>query len=496
MSDSGSPVDLVELLAVNPDDTALVDQHKSLSWADVEVNTARFGAGLIAQGLGAGDHVAIVMSNRVEYYLALLGAMRWGLVVTPVKSTWTAGEVQYLLDDAKSAAVVTDLDVGREVATTTDTALIDVEAGFEEWLATHQGVHPPGDAAGYRLSYTSGTTGRPKAVKLASSGSAPFADAFPAWAAFADMLQIPLDGYHLNCSALYHGAPLAFSLAALAGGAPIVIHDRFSARGALTTIAQLGVRSTCMVPTMFRKILNLEPEELAAYDTSSLAALVHGGEPCPRPLKHAMIERFGPVLVEYYGFSEGGFCVADSEEWIARPGTVGKPLMGLEIEIVDDDGNPVGAGERGTVYFRSPSGPRFTYLGDEAKTRSAYRNSSSFTVGDVGYVDEDGYLFLSGRSADVIVSGGVNIYPAQIESVIAEAKGISDCAVISMPDAERGETPGAVLVLAPGSDEDWVIENVSGGRVGNTLPNTSGQLAMRSGTSYPATEPASYCGTR
>ncbi len=462
---------LASLTGASEEAIAIADDRGSITWRVLDDHSNRMARRLHDAGLADGDHVAVVMTNRLEYYVALIAAMRGGFVVSPVKSTWTTDEVGYLLADACSKAVVTDLDVGRQCGAGAGAVVVDVGdesagTGYRSWLEGADPTPQPNDRAGYRLSYTSGTTGRPKAVRLASAGRAPFTTSFPASAGFASMLGMPLDGPHLNCSALYHGAPLAFSLAALAGGATVRIMDHFDAARVLEVARGEAVRSTCMVPTMFRKLLALDPDLLAPGDGEAplprLGALVHGGEPCPRPLKQKMIDIFGPCLVEYYGFTEGGFCVADSTEWLAKPGTVGRALMGLEILVVDEDGQNLEPGEIGTIYFRDPAGPRFEYRGEPEKTEAAYRPTDhAFTVGDIGWVDSDGALFLCGRTTDVIISAGVNVYPAQIEEVISATPGVIDCCVVGGPHAERGEVPVATLVVDPQrADSDAETESV------------------------------------
>jgi long-chain acyl-CoA synthetase len=202
-----------------------------------------------------------------------------------------------------------------------------------------------------------------------------------------------------------------------------------------------------MVPTMFRQLLALPEDRRRAFRAPALRAVLHGGEPCPQPVKHAMIDWLGPILFEYYGMTEGGLTTSTSEDWLARPGTVGTAKLGLQIQILGPDGERLGPGEQGTIHFMPASGKMFEYRKEPEKTAAAYSRDGAFTVGDIGYVDADGYLFISGRTADVIVSGGVNVYPAEIEDALARLPGVRDACVVGGPDELRGETPVAFVVL-------------------------------------------------
>jgi long-chain acyl-CoA synthetase len=346
--------------------------------------------------------------------------------------------------------VVTDVDAGRSAATAAGIATIDLDRGvggqsFDGWLGQQSASPLPRDRCGWRLSYTSGTTGRPKGVRRFADGQRPWGEAFAASRAYAATVHLPTDGPHLNVSALFHGAPLAFSLALLAAGCRLRILRRWDAETALAELAR-GIRSSSMVPTMFRQLLALPEAQRAAWRAPELRAILHGGEPCPQHVKRSMIAWVGPILTEYYGMTEGGMTVVTSEEWLARPGTVGKPTLGMEVEILGPGGERLGAGEQGTIYFGRPGGRIFEYRNAPDKTEAAHTRAGAFTVGDIGYLDAEGYLFISGRTADVIVSGGVNVYPAEIEDVLAGLAGVRDVCVVGGPDAVRGETPVAFVV--------------------------------------------------
>ena len=440
------------ITGASPSVVALEDWRGSVSWADLEERTNALGHGLEALGLTPGDHVALMSSNRVEFIEALIAATRAGMVVTPIKASWTSSEVGYVLGDAQTRAIVTDIDAGRAAGESAGIAVVDLDHGvagrpFASWLGAQPSSPLPRDRRGWRLSYTSGTTGRPKGVRRFVDGQKPWCEAFVAARAFNQALHLPEDGPHLNVSALFHGAPLFFSLALLAAGCTLRILRRWDAEAALAELER-GVRSTCMAPTMFRQLLALPEARRKAFRAPELRCVLHGGEPCPQPLKRRMIDWLGPILVEYYGMTEGAMTTATSEEWLARPGTVGRPTFGMEIRILGPSSEPLRRGEQGTIYFWRPDGGRsFEYRNAPEKTEAAYSREGAFTVGDIGYLDEEGYLFISGRTADVIVSGGVNVYPAEIEDILFELPEVRDACVVGGPDDVRGETPVAFVVL-------------------------------------------------
>ena len=416
------------------------------------------GHGAEALGLVPGDHVAVVAGNRTEFVEVVIGVQRAGMVVTPLKTSWTPAEVGAVLDDAHTKLVVTDVDAARRAAGDRDIPVLDVD-DFDTWLGAQDRSALPTDRRGWRMSYTSGTTGRPKGVVHAWSGQSPFAEAFARSTGWAEAAHLPGDGVHLMASQLFHGAPLTFGLAALACGAPLRIMPRWDASDFVSQLGD-GVASTALVPTMFRHLLALPDGERATADRTALRTVLHGGEPCPPELKRRMIDWLGPVLVEYFGFSEGGMTLATTEEWLARPGTVGRALPHQEILVLDERGAPLPANTEGLVYFRFLDGSGFRYFGDPEKTATAYGPDGAFTAGDVGWLDDDGYLYISGRRAEVIVSAGVNVYPAEVEAVIDAVDAVADVAVVGGPDPERGEQVVAFVVRAPGSTDHAVIAAV------------------------------------
>jgi long-chain acyl-CoA synthetase len=449
---------LWQLTGRRPEDLALEDERRRLTWRELDERTNAVGHGVEAMGLTPGDHVAVVVGNRAEFIEVVLGVQRAGMVVTPLKTSWTPNEIAVVLADAHSRLVVTDVEAARSAATGSHIPMLDID-GFEPWLAAQDRAPLPGDRRGWRMSYTSGTTGRPKGVVHAWSGQSPFSEAFIRSTGWAEAARLPGDGTHLMASQLFHGAPLTFGLAALARGAPMRILPRWDPSEFLRAVAE-GAASTTLVPTMFRNLLSLSDGERRGANASSLRTVLHGGEPCPPDLKRRMVDWWGPVFVEYFGFSEGGMTLATTEDWLARPGTVGRALPHQEILVLDAEGRRLPAGSEGAVHFRFLDGSRFTYFGDQAKTEAAYGPDGAFTAGDIGWLDDDGYLYISGRRAEVIVCAGVNVYPAEVEAVIDAVDGVADVAVVGGPDPERGEQVVAFIVPASGTTGDDVMSAV------------------------------------
>jgi long-chain acyl-CoA synthetase len=451
---------LADLSGRNDDDRAVEDGVRTATWAELDARSHAVGHGLEALGAGPGAHVAICVSNRTEFVEVVLGAWRAGCAYTPLKTGWTAAEVGVVLDDAATRVVVTDRPGAREAALARGLPVVDIDDRYDEWLRGCDSTPLPPDRCGYKLPFTSGTTGRPKGVVMAGSGTTPFATGWAGLARWAEALELPGSGVHLFLSRLFNGAPQTFGFGALARGATLRILPRWNAADGLTALAAGDVTSTIMVPTMFRQLLVLPGIDRTRPPNHALRTLLHGGEPCPLSLKEAVADWFGEVLVEYYGFTEGGLTVAGRDDWRTRPGTVGRPLAGMHVEIRDDDGQALPAGRTGTVYFAADAGRRFTYRGDDDKTAAAHRGDA-FTVGDIGRLDDDGYLYLSGRSADVVITAGVNVYPAEIEQALADVAGVVDMCAIGVPDELRGEVVALHIVLAADADADTVRDHLA-----------------------------------
>ena len=449
---------LAALAGVCDEAVAVQDARSSLSWAELERTTAQFANGLQSLGVRPGQHVAIQASNRVEFLIAVIGAWRAGCPYTPIKSGWTPVEVDVVAEEAATVAIVTDRAASREIAARRNLVLIDLDEDFDAWLQAQADTATPDEQCGWKLPFTSGTTGRAKGVVPATAGRQSFSESWAGLAAYAQMLELPGEGVHLFATRLFNGAPLTFGLGALARGATLRILSSWEPAAGLAELCRPDVTSTILVPTMFRQLLRLRNKNQQA--SPGLKTILHGGEPCPISVKQAMIEWFGPVLVEFYGFTEGGMSIVDSMQWLRRPGTVGRPMAGLEVSIRDANGAEVPVREEGTICFAQRDGKRrFTYLGDAAKTEAAHMGSAQgahFTVGDVGWMDDDGFLYISGRIADVVIVGGVNVYPAEIDQALADVPGVADLCAVGASDEIRGERIVLVAALTQGSDEQAV----------------------------------------
>lgn len=468
MTATSSPA-LAELSGRDPHDCAVECGSSRLTWAELDERSTAFGHGLEQLGATPGGHVAICVSNRLEFVEAVLGAWRAGCAYTPLKTGWTATEVGHVLDDAATQVVVTDRDGARAAAAERGISTVDLDAGYDGWLSRQDRSALPADRCGYKMPFTSGTTGRPKGVVMTGAGATPFATAWTGLQRWAEALSLPGDGTHLFMSRLFNGAPQTFGFGALARGATLRILPRWSAVDGLAALGEPDVTSTIMVPTMFRQLLALPDVDRSTSPAPSLRTLLHGGEPCPPAVKAAITDWFGDILVEYYGFTEGGLTVVGPDEWRDRPGTVGRPLPGMHVQVRADDGSVLPPGEEGTVFFVSDAGRRFRYAGDDAKTESAH-TGDAFTVGDIGHLDDEGYLYLSGRSADVVITAGVNVYPAEIEAALSDVAGVVDICAVGAPDPERGEVVVVHVVLAPDASEGDVTARLHEAAVTRLAP--------------------------
>jgi long-chain acyl-CoA synthetase len=334
---------------------------------------------------------------------------------------------------------------------------------YDELLAAGSTDEPDGQGAGSTMFYTSGTTGRPKGVKssLIPIGGDPLA-ARAVLEAFVDVLGLPKGDGRVLCNApVYHAGPLAFCLVPMSVGSSLVMRRKWDARETLQLIDEHRITTVYAVPTHFVRLLKLPDEARAAFDGSSLTTVYHTAAPCPPEVKRQMIEWWGPVINEMYGASESGGagCTVTSEQWLAKPGTVGLPLPTTEVLVIGPDGERLGPNEIGQIYLRNLLGTDFEYLGDPSKTADAHLEPGVFTFGDVGYVDDDGYLFLSDRKIDMIISGGVNIYPAEIEAVLITHPAVADVGVFGVPNDEFGEEVKAAVELADGYEASDELEH-------------------------------------
>jgi len=438
-----------------PDHPALVCGSERLTYAELEALANRIAGVLRSLGLRRGEHVASLIGNRPEALAIAWAAYRCGLYLTPIATSLAAPEVAYLVDDCDAQVLFADAAQHAIAATLPAGARrplhwlslrgpIDGHAALEPLLAAASAEPHVDEPPGALMVYTSGTTGAPKGVFR----PLPPAD-FRGTPAFAADLHALFglaggDRRYLSTAPLYHAAPLRFALAVTAGGGTVHVMDRFDAEGALDLIEREAITHSQWVPAMFQRLLELPAPRRSSFEAPSHACAVHGAAPCPPALKQAMIDWWGPILLEYYSGSEGvGLTLIDSVEAQRRPGSVGRARKGV-LHILDADGAELPPGETGLITF-SGSVP-FAYYKAPEKTAARTHPNGWQTFGDIGHVDADGYLYLTDRQDDMIISGGVNIYPQEIERVIRATPGVWDCAVVGVPDARFGERPVAFIV--------------------------------------------------
>lgn len=454
------------------DDAALIDERGSTSWGTLNSRVNQLMAAFVANDIGPGDVIAIFAGNCREYFELLAAANHAGVIYVPVNWHFTADELAYVLEDAGCKALFIEDQFASHAAELTELPRIGIRysadgfVSYEDWLAEHSDNEPEAEAMGGPMFYTSGTTGRPKGVKSsgANAGPPPIEALQMMSAGITGLMAIPADGTTLLSGPVYHSAQWAFSFLPLLAGSTVVMRHRFDSAETLALIDEHKVTNVHMVPTQFRRMLNLDDDVRKSFDGSSLKVAWHGAAPCPPEVKRQMIEWWGPIVSEYYGSTEGSIvAMASSDDWSRKPGTVGKPSPMVEIRIVDENGEDVPQGDSGEIYVRNIMGTDFEYHNEPEKTKAAHLAPGVFTFGDIGYIDGDGYLFLSDRKIDMIISGGVNIYPAEIEGVLAMHPAVQDAAVFGVPNDEFGEEVKAAVSLKSGSvgDEEMTADLIA-----------------------------------
>lgn len=451
--------------------TGVISGDRHLTHEEVAARVARAATVLDGHGVGPGTNVAIMLRNEIAFLEATYAVQALGAVPVPVNWHYRGDEVGYILTDSAAAVLVVHadllaqvegvvpggcavlvVDTPPEIATAYGIEAVAAPAG-SSWNAAVGAAAPwtgePRPSAASTV-YTSGTTGRPKGVRRSS----PLNPADPDVAAGLAILGIGPAMRTVVCGPMYHTAPNVFGLVAGRMGGLVVMQARFDAEELLALVERHAITALHLVPTMMIRLLALPPEVRDRYDISTLTSVTHAAAPCPPEIKRAVIDWLGPIVNEYYGGTETGVVVGCSAtEWLAHPGTVGRPMPGCSVRILGDDGAWLPAGGVGEVYLWNSGFGDFTYHGRDADRRAIEREGL-VTIGDIGYLDDDGFLHLCDRRTDMINRGGVNIYPAEIEAVLITHPAVADCAVLGLPDPEYGQYVVAVVALAEGATDD------------------------------------------
>jgi long-chain acyl-CoA synthetase len=447
-------------------DLALADDTGTRSWAELDERVNRLIHSFRAAGIGNGDTIAVVAGNCNEWFETAFACANAGITFVPVNWHFVGAEIAYVLGDSGSKAIVcgqqflaeatkaladprsADVDVAIVIGAPSD----DRFRNFDEFLAEGAPDEPTDQSFGGPMFYTSGTTGNPKGVRGSLATMPNGAD--PAiWqlvgAGFSNLVEGV--GCTVLCGPFYHSAQWAYSFLPMVVGSATVMQHKYDSAGVLRLIDDYAATNIHLVPTQMKRLIDLPDDVKATFDGSSLQLVLHGAAPCPPRVKQAMIDWWGPIITEYYGSTEGSVVtMIDSEEWMARGGSVGRPTPGTEVIVVGDDGVRMGPNQPGTLYFRNAMGTDFEYHNAPEKTADVHLEPGVFTSGDVGYLDDDGYLWLSDRKIDMIISGGVNIYPAETEGVLGGHELVADVAVIGVPNEEFGEEVKAIVALVDG----------------------------------------------
>ncbi len=450
--------------ATAPDRPAVVmsDTGAALTYAELDARSARLARALHDRGLRRGDDVALIAENRLEVYEVFWAAVRSGLYVTAINFHLTPPEAAYIIDDCDAAALIVSAahaDVAGAVVGDTPKVRhrialggpIDGHDDYEDVMASADPTPLAHQPRGTDMLYSSGTTGRPKGIKKALPEGTVDEVGDPLTGIFGGAYGFGVDTVYLCPAPLYHAAPLRFGGMVHELGGTVVVMPRFDAAAALEAIDTYAVTHSQWVPTMFVRMLKLPESVRESFDGSTHRVAVHAAAPCPVDVKRAMIGWWGPILQEYYAATEAiGITMIDSATWLEQPGSVGRSALGT-IHVCGDDGVEVAAGEVGTIWFERDARP-FTYHKDPDRTEDAYHpdHPTWATTGDIGYVDEDGFLHLTDRKAFMIISGGVNIYPQEVEDALTLHPDVHDLAVVGMPDEEMGEQVVAVVQPAEG----------------------------------------------
>ncbi|MBS0220285.1 MAG: AMP-binding protein [Proteobacteria bacterium] len=426
---------------------------ETVTYRQLDEQSNRIAQLLRSLGLKARDHIAFFLENNPRFFEICWGAQRAGLIYTAISSRLTAAEVGYIVNDCGAKLFITSrylADKAAELAPllghVAHRYMIDgVVPGYESWekaVAGQPATRIADEIAGHDMLYSSGTTGRPKGV-LPVIEPQPIDFDNPLLQITSKLYGMDENTIYLSPAPLYHAAPLRFNMSVMRLGGTSVLMENFDAEEYLRLVEKHRATHTQVVPTMFVRFLKLPDEVRLKHDVSSLKCAIHAAAPCPIPVKEAMIGWWGPIIWEYYGGTEGnGLTMCNSAEWLAHKGTVGRAVVG-KLKICDDAGAELPTGESGTVYFAE--GRTFEYHNDPKKTAESRHPKGWSTLGDVGYVDADGFLHLTDRKAFMIISGGVNIYPQEAENLLINHPEVMDCAVFGVPNPDFGEEVKAVV---------------------------------------------------
>ena len=438
-----------------PDHPAMImaGSGETVTFGEMDAYANRFAQLLRARGLERGDHFAVLMENNVHYLQVVWGSQRAGTMMVPISTRLTAPEIAYILKDAGAKFLLTSTHYAEAIAgirnECPDLPLLIVggegDEDYEAALAAQPSEPIADQAPGQYMLYSSGTTGRPKGVKPAPPEDDDILAINPLVGLAVMGAGMPADGsmVYLSPAPLYHAAPIGWCTTAQRLGGTVVVMEKFDPEHALETIDKYKVTDSQWVPTHFVRMLKLDPEVRTRYDLSSHQRALHAAAPCPVPIKREMIEWWGPIINEYYAGSEGiGMTLIKAEDWLTHPGSVGKAIHGT-LHVCDAEGDELPAGQDGLLFFENDQIP--TYHNDPEKTREAMHPKGWMTLGDIGHVDEDGFLFLTDRKSHMIISGGVNIYPQEIENLLVTHDKVMDAAVIGAPCPDFGEKVVAVV---------------------------------------------------
>lgn len=440
----------------------MAESGQSLTFSELDDRSSRVAQVFDDAGLVPGDHVAIMLGNEPAFFEVMWAALRSGLYFTPVNWHLGTDEAGYIIEDSEAKAFVTSASLS-EVASGLDPYCDSVSIrlmvdgsieGFHDldrMCAAVSGEQRTDERAGTVMLYSSGTTGQPKGIVGELPNAAFGAVDDPVSMLMSLMYGADTSSVYLSPAPLYHAAPLAWCAAAHRLGMTVVVMERFDPESALASIERFGVTHAQFVPTHFVRMLRLADSERSAYDLSSLQKVIHAAAPCPVPIKHQMIEWLGPIVDEYYAGSEAfGVCLISAEEWLDHPGSVGRAMTGA-VHIVGEDGLDVKTGEIGQVWFETEI--QFEYNNDPEKTSSVLDDRGWATYGDIGRVDDDGFVYLTDRASNMVISGGVNIYPQEAENVLTVHPDVDDVAVIGVPDDDMGERVKAFVSLREPTDD-------------------------------------------